>query len=196
MNNETIRSFIAIELPAELVARLKNFQDRLSSSCLRFVKWVDPGSIHLTLKFLGNVDAKRLEAVKGAIEAVTVAHRPFRLTTGQTGFFPGLQRARVFWLGLEGDIGELSDLQQGIDSATAALGFESESRPFTAHLTLARLREECSREQRLEFSGMAQHAAFGAGPPMKVRSVSLMRSRLTPQGAVYTRLAEYELKGV
>ncbi|MBN1691779.1 MAG: RNA 2',3'-cyclic phosphodiesterase [Dehalococcoidia bacterium] len=196
MNGETIRSFIAIELPAELVVRMKSYQSGLSASRLRFVKWVDPGSIHLTLKFLGNVDAKRIEAVKGALEAVAALHRSFQLTTGRTGFFPGPQRARVFWLGLEGDIVELSGLQQGIDRAMAALGFESESRPFTAHLTLARLREECSREQRLEFTGLAEHAAFGAGPPIKVRSVSLMRSRLTPQGAVYTRLAEYELNAV
>jgi len=196
MNDDTVRSFVAIKLPDELVTRLRTFQAGLSASRLRFVKWVDPGSIHLTLKFLGNVDAKRIEAVKGALEAVTALHRPFQLTTGHTGFFPGLQRARIFWLGLEGDIGELSGLHQGIDSAMATLGFESESRPFTAHLTLARLREECSREQRLEFTELAQHAAFGAGPPIKVRLVSLMRSRLTPQGAVYTRLAEYELNGV
>lgn len=195
MNSETIRSFIAVELPVELVARLKDFQAGLSSSRLRFVKWVDPGSIHLTLKFLGNVDAKHIEEVKGAIEDVAALHGPFQLTTGHTGFFPGPQRARVFWLGLEGDTGELGRLQQGIDRAMAGLGFESEIRPFTAHLTLARLREECSREQRLEFSKLAQQAVFKAGPPIQVRSVALMRSRLMPQGAVYTRLAEYELKG-
>ncbi|MFA5078258.1 MAG: RNA 2',3'-cyclic phosphodiesterase [Dehalococcoidia bacterium] len=195
MNNETVRSFIAVELPAELVARLRGFQTGLNSSRLRFVKWVDPGSIHLTLKFLGNVDAGRLEAVKSALETATMPHRTFRLATGQTGFFPGLQRARVFWLGLEGDTAELSGLQQDIDRAMAGLGFERESRPFTAHLTLARLREECTREQRQEFTGLAQHAAFESGPDIQVQSVALMRSRLTPQGALYSRLAEYELKG-
>jgi len=196
VDNETVRSFIAVELPGELVARLRDFQAGLNSSRLRFVKWVDPGSIHLTLKFLGNVDARRLEAVKSALETATMPHRPFRLTTGQTGFFPGLQRARVFWLGLEGEIAELSGLQQDVDRAMAGLGFEKESRPFTAHLTLARLREECTREQRQEFTGLAQHAVFQSGADIQVRSVSLMRSRLTPRGAIYSCLAEYELKGV
>ncbi len=195
MNDEAVRSFIAIELPAELVKRLRDLQAGLNSSRLRSVKWVDPGSIHLTLKFLGNVDPGRLEAIKGATEAVAMSQRPFQLSTGHTGFFPGPQRARVFWLGLEGDIDELGKLQQGIDRAMAGLGFESENRPFTAHLTLARLREECSREERLEFTGLAQHAVFEAGPSIQVRSVALMRSRLTPKGAVYTRLAEFDLKG-
>ncbi len=196
MDNETVRSFIAVELPAGLVARLRDFQTGLNSSRLRFVKWVDPGSIHLTLKFLGNIDVGRLDAVKSALETATTPHRPFRLTTGQTGFFPGPQRARVFWLGLEGDISELIRLQKDVDMSMAQLGFESETRPFAAHLTLARLREECTREQRQEFSRLAQHAVFKSGPGIKVRSVSLMRSRLTPQGAIYSRLAEYELKGL
>jgi 2'-5' RNA ligase len=195
MDNETIRLFIAIELPAELVIRLRSFLSSLKSSRLPFVKWVDPGSIHLTLKFLGNINAERLDAIKSALESVAVPHGQFQLATGHTGFFPGPQRARVFWLGLEGDTAELVRLQQAIDRAMTVLGFESESRPFTAHLTLARLREDSTREQRLEFTGLTQNAVFEHGPVIQVRSVSLMRSRLTPQGAVYTRLAEYELKG-
>jgi len=195
MNGEAIRAFIAVELPAELVKRLKDFQSGLSSARLRCVKWVDPGSIHLTLKFLGNVDPGRLEAVKDAAEAAVRSHRPFQLTTGSTGFFPGPQRARVFWLALEGDIEELGKLQQGIDRAMSNLGFESENRSFTAHLTLARLREGCSSAERLEFAGLVRPAAFEPGPPMGVKTAALMRSQLAPKGAVYTRLAEFPLQG-
>jgi len=196
MDNETVRSFIDIELPVDLVAQLRQFQANLNTSQLRFVKWVDPGSIHLTLKFLGNIDHKRLEAVKRSLETSVIPHRPFQLTTGHTGFFLGLLCGRVFWLGLEGDIVELCNLQQDIDRAMAAVGFESENRPFTAHLTLARLREECTVEQRQAFVQLVQNAVLQAGPAMQVRSVSLMRSRLTSNGALYTRLAEYELKRV
>jgi len=195
MSDVTIRSFIAIELPAELVKRLKDFQSGLSSARLRCVKWVDPGSIHLTLKFLGNVDAERLEPVKQSTADAVRSHSPFQLTTGHTGFFPGPQRARVFWLSLEGDTGELGRLQQGVDRAMAGLGFESESRPFTAHLTLARLREGVSAAERIEFTGLVQPAVFEPGPSMRVQTVALMRSQLTPRGAVYTRLAEFPLKG-
>jgi 2'-5' RNA ligase len=195
MNGEAVRSFIAVELPAELVKRLKDFQSGLSSARLQYVKWVDPGSIHLTLKFLGDVELTRLEAVKESAAAAASLSHPFQLTTGSTGFFPGLQRARVFWLGLEGDIEDLGRLQQGMDRAMSMLGFDSENRPFTAHLTLARLREGCSGAQRLEFAGLVGPAVFEHGPPMQVKAAALMRSQLTPRGAVYTRLAEFLLPG-
>ena len=195
MSGEAVRLFIAVELPTGLVKRLRDFQSRLSPNCLQYVKWVDAGSIHLTLKFLGDVDAVRLETVKASAAAAVRPFHPFQLTTGRTGFFPGAQRARIFWLGLEGDIAELGRLQQAIDSAMSKLGFESEARPFTAHLTLARLREGCSDSQRLEFAGLAKAAVFEPGPPMPVRSVALMRSQLTSRGAVYTRLAEFALQG-
>jgi 2'-5' RNA ligase len=192
---ESVRSFIAVELPAELIKRLKDFQAGLNLARLRGVKWVDPGSIHLTLKFLGDVDAGRLEAVKEAAAAAARSQRPFQLTTGGTGFFPAPQRARVFWLGLEGDIEELGRLQQGIDKAMAGLGYESERRPFTAHLTLARLREECSSVERIEFTYLVRPAVFESGPPVQVQAVALMRSQLTPKGALYTRLDEFPLQG-
>jgi 2'-5' RNA ligase len=195
MKGEAIRAFIAIELPVELINRLKDFQSGLSSARLRCVKWVDPGAIHLTLKFLGDVDQGRIEAVKEAAEAAVRSQRLFELTTGGTGFFPGVQRARVFWLGLEGDVVELSRLQKGIDMSMANLGFESEKRPFTAHLTLARLKEECSSAERLEFSSLVQAAVFESGPPIRVAAAALMRSQLTPKGPVYTRLAEFPLQG-
>jgi 2'-5' RNA ligase len=196
MSSESVRLFIAIGLPAELVKRLRDFQSGPGLTRLPYVKWVDPGSIHLTLKFLGDVAPMRLEAVKESGAAAVRPIRPLKLTTGNTGFFPGPQRARVFWLGLEGDIAELGRLQQCIDTAMSKIGFESENRPFTAHLTLARLREGCSGSQRLEFAALAGAAVFEPGPPMPVQSVSLMRSQLTPGGAMYTRLAEFPLQGV
>jgi 2'-5' RNA ligase len=195
VNGEAVRSFIAIELPVDLVTRLRNFQAGLNSPKLRYVKWVDPGSMHLTLKFLGSVDAGRLESIKEAAATAVRSQHPFELTTGSIGFFPGPQRARVFWLGLEGDTEELGRLQQGIDRAMAGLGFEIESRPFTAHLTLARLRDECSGAERLEFAGMVRPAVFEPGPPIQVQAVALMRSQLTPRGALYTRLAEFPMQG-
>jgi 2'-5' RNA ligase len=195
MTGEDVRLFIAIELPAGLVKRLRDFQSGLGLFRLPYVKWVDPGAIHLTLKFLGDVAPARLEAVKESAAVAVRSFHPFVLSTGRTGFFPGAQRARVFWLGLEGDIAELVRLQQDIDSAMSKLGFVSESRAFTAHLTLARLREGCSGEQRLEFAGLAGVAVFEPGPPMPVESVALMRSHLSPRGAMYTRLAEFPLQG-
>ena len=193
MVDEIIRSFIAVELPGELVRQLRDFQAGLKSPGVRMAKWVDPGSMHLTLKFLGNVEVKGLSAVKDETAAAVGSSRRFHLFTGRTGFFPDPRRPRVYWLGLEGDVDALVTLHKTIDAAMSKLGYARENRPFTAHLTLARLREESSTGDRLDFARMAQAKAFDPPCKIEVGSVALMRSRLTPQGAVYTRLAEFGL---
>jgi len=193
MAGEVIRSFIAIELPGVLVKQLKDFQAGLRSSGVHPAKWVDPGSMHLTLKFLGNVDVKNLAEVKDETGNAVRSSRRFHLLTGQTGFFPDPGRPRVFWLGLEGDIEALVALHKAIDAALSKLGYASENRPFTAHLTLARLREESGVNDRVDFARAVQGQAFKPPCNIEVNSVVLMRSQLTPRGAVYTRLAEFEL---
>ena len=193
MAGEVIRSFIAIELPGMLVKQLKDFQAGLISPRMHMAKWVDPGSMHLTLKFLGNVDVQNLAEVKDETGNAVRSSRRFHLLTGQTGFFPDPGRPRVFWLGLEGDVEILVALHKSIDDALSKLGYASENRPFTAHLTLARLREESGVNDRIDFARAVQGQAFKPPCNIEVNSVVLMRSQLTPRGAVYTRLAEFEL---
>ena len=193
MADEIIRSFIAVELPGELVKQLKDFQAGLKSQNVHLAKWVEPGSMHLTLKFLGDVEVKGLVAVKDETTIAVASSRRFHLVTGRTGFFPDHRRPRVFWLGLEGDLDALVTLHESIDAAMSKLRYARENRPFTAHLTLARLREELSISDRMDFARMAQAKAFEPPCEIEVKSVALMRSRLTPQGAIYTRLAEFGL---
>ena len=193
MADEVIRSFIAIELPGGLVKQLKEFQAALKSPGAHAVKWVDPGSMHLTLKFLGNVEAKSLPAVKDETGIAVRSSRRFNLVTGRTGFFPDHSKPRVFWLGLEGDIEALITLHKVIDEAMSKLGYPRENRPFTAHLTLARLREESSIDDRMDFARTAQAQVFKPPCNIAVRSAALMRSQLTPRGSIYSRLAEFAL---
>jgi 2'-5' RNA ligase len=96
-------------------------------------------------------------------------------------------------LGLEGDIEALVTLHKVIDEAMSKLGYARENRPFTAHLTLARLREESSIDDRMDFARTVQAKVFNPPCDIEVSSVALMRSRLTPRGAIYTRLAEFGL---
>jgi 2'-5' RNA ligase len=193
MADDVIRCFIAIELPDQLVKQLKDFQTALRSPAAHPVKWADPGSVHLTLKFLGNVDAKSLSAVKDETGIAVRSSQRFHLVTGQTGFFPDHRRPRVYWLGLEGDTEALVTLQKAIDHAMSKLGYAREDRPFTAHLTLARLREESSIDDRMDFARTAQAEVFEPPCNIEVNSVALIRSQLTPRGAIYTRLAEFGL---
>jgi 2'-5' RNA ligase len=193
MADSDLRVFIAIELPGELITALRNFQAGLKLPGHSFVKWVEPGSIHLTLKFLGNVDVKQVDRVKDGIIKAVKSCEPFNLTTGGSGCFPSLKKPRVLWLGLEGDVENLLSLQKKIDDTMALQGFAREPRPFTAHLTLARLREDGSLCSMLEFSQLVSTAKFKPHITMKVDAVSLIRSQLTPRGAIYSRLAEYRL---
>ena len=113
---EQIRSFIAIELPDELKAELARLQDKLKSGRISGAKWVDPYSIHLTLKFLGNIVEETVGKVTEAMEAAAEGASPFSLEVKELGVFPNLNRVQVVWVGVVGEVDKLAKLQQSIDS--------------------------------------------------------------------------------
>jgi 2'-5' RNA ligase len=156
---------------------------------------VDPQGIHLTLKFLGNVPAKRVTEITEAMKKGTQAVSPFQLEISGLGAFPSLKQAWVFWVGVSGELDKLSALQQNIDSALAALGFAKEERPFVAHLTLARIREGASPAERRDFGELVDSTTFQDKYPVEVAAVRLMRSQLMPAGAIYTCLSVVGLGG-
>jgi 2'-5' RNA ligase len=188
-SSEQIRSFIAIELPEEVRRGLAKLRSEMERAEHRFVKWVDSEGIHLTLKFLGNVPFKQVAEVTKAIEAAAQGVPPFHLEISGLGAFPNLKQPRVLWVGIGGEIDTLLRLQQNIDSALASLGFAKEERPFMPHLTLARVRQGASPMERKNFGELAMSASFEASYPIDAKAVSLMRSQLTPEGAIYTRLS-------
>jgi 2'-5' RNA ligase len=192
-NPEEIRSFIAIQLPEEVREGLAKLRKELERSEHKFVKWVAPGGIHLTLKFLGNIPSKRVAEITEAIAEAAQGISPFYLEISCLGAFPSLRQARVFWVGIGGEVEKLSRLQQNIDSTLAVLGFAREERPFVPHLTLARLRPGASLLERRSFGELVDSTIFEDKYHIEVGAVSLMRSQLTPDGAVYTRLSAVDL---
>ena len=186
---EQIRSFVAIELSEEAKKGLTRLRKELERDEHRFVKWVAPGGIHLTLKFLGNIPSNRVTEITEGIEKAAQGISPFLLEISGLGAFPSLKQARVFWVGIGGELDKLSTLQQNIDSALAALGFAKEERPFVPHLTLARIREGASPPERMSFGELVGSTVFEDKYPVKVEGVRLMRSQLTPAGALYTCLS-------
>jgi len=190
---EQIRSFIAIELPEEVLEGLARLRRELERDGHKFVKWVDPGGIHLTLKFLGNIPSKRITEITEAVEEAARGVSPFNLEISGLGAFPSLKQARVFWVGIGGEVDKLSRLQQNIDSALAALGFAKEERSFAPHLTLARIRQGASPMERRSFGELVGSTVFEDKYHIKVEAISLMRSQLTPAGAIYTCLSAVEL---
>ena len=188
-NPEQIRSFIAIELSEEAKKGLARLRRELEREEHKFVKWVDTGGIHLTLKFLGNIPAKRVTEITEAMEKAAQGTPPFHLEISGLGAFPSLRQARVLWVGIGGEVDKLSRLQQNIDSALAALGFAKEERPFVPHLTLARVREGASPSERRSFGELMVSTTFEDKYPVAVGAIRLMRSQLTPAGAIYTCLS-------
>jgi len=187
--SEEIRSFIAIELPEKVLEGLARLRKELERDGHKFVKWVDPGGVHLTLKFLGNIPSKRVAEITEAIEEATQGISPFNLEISGLGAFPSLKQARVFWVGIGGEVDKLSRLQQNIDSALAILGFAKEERSFVPHLTLARIRQGAPPPERRSFGELIGSTVFEDKYHVEVEAINLMRSQLTPAGAIYTCLS-------
>lgn len=191
---EEIRSFIAIELPREFKLSLARLQEQLKSGSQAPVKWVDPDIIHLTLKFLGNIDSVITGRITAALWEATRGIHPFRVEMGGPGVFPNPGRVQVVWVGLTGEVDKLGQLQRSIDAGLVPLGFKPESRSFTPHLTLARVRDGATPDQRQGLGRLITGIRFQPAGSIKVDTVHLMRSQLTREGPVYTRISSVSLE--
>ena len=190
---EQIRSFIAIELPEEIKTGLTQLQAQLKSGNQPGVKWVDPNSIHLTLKFLGNIAIDSIGAINRAIEEAVQGASPFRLEIKDPGAFPNLKRVQVVWVGVGGEVDKLARLQQRLESNLAGLGFAPETRRFTPHLTLARLRPQALPEEQRRLGQLITETKSNVTSTFRVDAISLMRSQLTREGAIYHRISSVAL---
>ena len=191
---EQVRSFIAIELPEEAKRLLQWIQAELKAGGSFPVKWVDPQSIHLTLQFLGNVDAARIEKIQQVMKDAAKGIAPFRLQIGEPGVFPNPKRPRVVWVGVTGDLEQLGLLQKRIESGLAPLGFLPEKRDYTPHLTLGRVREQASAAEQQALGKIVTETRPGGSGAFTVSAVNLMRSQLTRDGAVYSITGSITLK--
>ncbi len=184
-----MRSFVAIELPEALRHSLADVVETLSAEIEpHIIRWVRPEGIHLTLKFLGDVDAGKMDIVRHVVQEVVPRFSTFTFSAGGLGCFPNLRRPRVIWVGIRERSGELAALQAGLEQGFSAQGFERENRSFHPHLTLGRIRRGVRQaDQRAvgEALGQMEHLSLGE---FHVSEVCLFRSDLRPSGAVYTKL--------
>ncbi len=179
---EKIRTFVAIKITSELEKELSNFIEELRKIRCD-VKWVKAESVHLTLKFLGNIHATDVAKVFEAVSNAVREFSSFRLNTAEKGAFPSLKRPRVFWVGLaEKNDHTLIPLQSKVDKKLAELGFEKEKRKFHPHLTVGRVRSPKNIE---EITKRFMEYGF---PKIEfnVDQVLVMKSKLTPKGAIYS----------
>ncbi len=151
------------------------------------------GQIHLTLMFLGDVESTRIEAIRSALSEPLHGVLPIGLELGGNGAFPSLERPRVLWAGVRMPDGDLVLLHGRIEQAMAGLGFAREDRAFSPHLTLGRVREDAGSVYLRAIREAIGDTARETPQAFSVTKVTLFRSQLKPEGAVYSVLAEFPL---
>lgn len=187
---ETLRLFIAIQLPDPLCSLLEAVQERLRYlDADRVIRWSAIDSVHLTLKFLGDVPIDQAAEVERMMQKAIRSAEPFRLVVSGTGAFPHLQQPRTVWAGINGDLKSLHTLRDAVELAVSPLGFPTDGRSFSPHLTLGRSRAEARRANLARFGSQLAELEIGDVASWEVSAISLIRSDLRPSGAQYTELA-------
>lgn len=190
-----MRLFIAIPLPAEVKAALAAQQAALRLRLAqeqRSVRWVAPEAMHLTLQFLGEVDSERVPFIIAAIQQASSngdSTTAISLHLGPAGAFPNLRRPQTLWSGVGGDSAALGALQRRLGAALEPLGFPPEQRPFSAHLTLGRVRREASSAHQSAIGEAVRSLAPPDTTSWTAEPPTLFESTLTPKGPVYTRVS-------
>jgi 2'-5' RNA ligase len=186
------RLFVAVPLSSEVMERVGAIGTRLAEKNWP-IRWTDPGNAHLTLHFLGEVDAARAEMIRLALPNETARHQAFTLHTDGLGVFPDRARPRVLWMGLNGETERLVSLQAGVGRVLSQLDFAIEDRPFAPHITLGRAREQIGKERGMTIWTTLRGFQLGAPLDVPVSEVNLYRSHLDHTGARYELLASGKL---
>lgn len=187
---ESIRVFCAVELPREIRAAVAAHAARLRREFPEArASWARPEGLHITLKFIGEVEAARVEALTRAAGAAVEGCKPFGLSIEESGTFPSRGAARVLWLGVKDESGQLAQLQRRLERECEAAGFPRESRDFKPHLTAARLRTPNGAHALSEAHRQATFGPFH----FQVSELIVIRSELGPGGSRYTPLSRYQL---
>ncbi len=186
MAKDTVRVFIALEVAAAVQSRCRGLQEKLAPAGTS-VKWVEPQNIHLTLKFLGQVERGKIQAVGRASDRAAGNAEPFELAFQGVGAFPNSRSPRIIWVGVQEGGEKAAAIAAELDRLLGREGFPEESRPFHPHLTLGRVRSHQGARRMGE--ALERVLSAGAGRS-QAGSIIVFESRLSPRGSRYLRLHE------
>jgi 2'-5' RNA ligase len=192
---DLLRTFIALDIPPDIQQAIQHHVDTLRKALGDFVRWVPVKNIHLTLKFLGDVSPADLDLLTQMLRTEADSCLAFDFSVGRLGSFPSPRRARVLWVGVQAPA-ELEALQRGIESACVRLGYESDQRPFSPHLTLGRVRDHIAASDQQKIQKTLEETKIDSLGTARVDSVHLYKSDLKPGGSVYTKLFSAPLQTV
>ena len=188
---KNIRTFIAVEVSPTIRTRLVAVQQDLAAVA-QDVKWVEPENLHVTLKFLGQVDEREVHTVCRLAQEAVSGCEPFQMTVAGVGAFPTAQRPRVIWAGVTEGGPELIQIHGGLEQALRAEGYPREDRPYTPHITLGRFRHITPNPQLA--AALDEHAAWDGGQTL-VRELLVMASQLSSDGPHYAVMGRCRLDG-
>jgi len=186
-----MRLFLAIELADDVQDLLDAATASLRAEAPELA-WLDREKRHLTLKFLGDVDAQSLAGLADAADRAAARHSAMEMSVHEVGAFPNFRRARVVWIGVEQER-RLELLHHDLELACESARFEVEGRPFRPHITLARVRNPLPADRMKAFARVARWVRVRATVP--VERITLFESTLAPSGARYRRLHSAILGG-
>jgi len=186
-----LRIFVAVELARSIREKLSEIERRLQGTGNR-VKWVEVSSLHLTLKFLGEIEEELLQGVFAVCEKVAEEISPFVIELTGVGAFPNPSSPRVIWVGVEEGKERLESLALRLDEGLSQAGFPAERRKWIPHLTLGRVKE-LREAGKLKQLILQEKESYGG--EMKVGEFSVIKSHLTPAGPLYTTLKGFPLRG-
>lgn len=193
MTDSTLRLFIAVELPQEVVRHLTDITATLQDLRIPGVRWLSPQGIHLTFKFLGNTPVGQVSPITAAMRAAAEDVSPFTVNVHGFGAFPNMRNPRVMWTAIQGNLNLLAELQHRLEEELESSGFAKDERPFSPHLTIGRVRGRLA-PQNIERLAQAAEDVQRLDPvPLLVKAISLTESKLTGSGAVYRRNSRVSL---
>jgi 2'-5' RNA ligase len=190
-----LRTFIALDIPPNIQQAIQYHVDNLREALGDSVRWVPVKNIHLTLKFLGDVSPADMDVLTQMLRTEADSCPAFDLAVGGLGSFPSSKRARVLWVGVQAPP-ELKTLQSGIESAVVRLGYESDPRRFSPHLTLGRVQDHIAASDQQRIHKTLDESKIDLLGTARVDSVHLYKSDLKPNGSVYTKLFSAPLPAV
>ena len=182
---ETIRVFIALDISEPARSSLSGVMYRLRAAIPRGARWVDPQGIHLTLKFLGNIDSARTDGILEPLCRIGEEYSSFSLNLAGLGVFPNQREPRVLWAGVEGEMEPLASLQEKVEEAMADQGFTRERRSFNPHLTIGRVRDRIATSERQKIGATILSHSLDPTEPWTADTMHLFRTTFTPNGSIH-----------
>jgi len=188
-----MRTFIAFELPEEIKSGLARLQEEIKVSGAD-VKWIRPENLHLTLKFIGKASEEQAEKITLMIQEAAGKNSPFMMQIATIGAFPKIDFPRVIWAGLDKGDAEAKKIAAELEKETQMLGIAKEERKFSSHITIGRVRSGKNRLKLVKILKELTDKPRERFPEVNIGRITLFKSTLTPQGALYESLSEATLK--